>query len=320
MGVALQLDMSLQRLKHAALVLVLIVPVPAYAQARFRSGIDLVALDVCVKDRNGNPVTKLGPDDFLVLENNVPQKISLFSGDGYVPLAVSLLIDNSHSMDGVRIERARAAASGLIDVLRPGDLVEVVSFNGDVNLRYPMGPDHAQAKRALNDLTAAGMTALREAMLVALNEHKRARRHRDEDYREVIVLLSDGQNTTGHVTFDDMLEEVRRSGVMVYTISLRTDEHDRVLAPSWEMTQLAFNTGGRAIAVRDLNGLSQIYQEIAAELLHLYRVGYVPSKATRDGQWRQVSVRAPSKNLVIRARSGYYAPRPGTKGRGPEAR
>ena len=82
---------------------------------------------MCVKHHDGSPETELRPDDFLVLEDDVPQKISLFSADGHVPLAVSLLVDSSQSMLGARLERARAAAAGLIDVLRPDDLVEVMS-------------------------------------------------------------------------------------------------------------------------------------------------------------------------------------------------
>jgi VWFA-related protein len=100
--------------------------------------------------------------------------------------------------------------------------------------------------------------------------------------------------------------------VLVYTISLLTDEHDRAVAPRWQMAQLAHDTGGRAVAVRDPNGLSAIYQEIGLELLHLYRLGYVPSSGMRDGSWRTISVRVPRQDLVIHTRSGYYAPRPDT--------
>jgi VWFA-related protein len=281
----------------------------ALAQARFQSGVNLVALDVCVKTRDGHSATELKPEDFLVLENDVPQKISLFSADGHVPLAVSLLVDSSQSMLGARLERARAGAAGLIDVLRPDDLVEVMSFNDQVNLRYPLGADHARAKSALDDISARGATALYEAVLVAVHNQEHARQHRSVDYREVIVLLSDGENTTGRVPFDSVLEGARRSGALVYTISLLTDTHDRIAAPSWEMAQLAFDTGGQAVASRDLGSLTRIYQDIAAELLHLYRVGYVPFPLAHDGSWRRLAVRVPTKGVVVRTRSGYYAPR-----------
>jgi VWFA-related protein len=294
----------------AALILIVAVSSAALAQGRFQSGVDLVALDVCVKNHDGSPVPALRPEDLLVLENNVPQKISLFSPEDPVPLAVSLLVDDSQSMFGPRLERAKAAAAALIDVLRPHDLVEVLSFNDHVDERYPLGSDHAQAKLALDGLSAKGMTAMHDAILLAVHNQERARQHREDDYREVIILLSDGENTTGQWTFDDVLQDVRHSGVLVYAVSLLTDPHDRVVAPAWELSQLAHDTGGLAVAVHDLQGLTPIYQSIAAELFHLYRVGYVPSSPAHDGQWRRVAVRAAAGDLIIRTRAGYYAPSP----------
>jgi VWFA-related protein len=279
----------------------------------FKSGIDLVPLDVCVTNRDGRPTTGLKPEDFLILENNVPQRIVLFSAEGRIRLAVALLVDNSQSMAGPRLERARVAAAEFIGILRPDDLVEVLSFNDRANLHYPLGTDHRQAKLSLNEISAAGMTRLWDAALVAVRRLERAQRSRTVEYRNVLILLSDGEDTRSLLSFDDVLEDVRRSGVLVYTISVRTDDHDRVVAPRWHMAQLANDTGGRAVAVRDPAGLTQIYQDIGAELLHLYRVGYVSSTPVRDGSWRSVSVRVPTKDLLIRTRSGYYAPRPPTK-------
>lgn len=287
-------------------------PVSVAEWPRYRSGVDLVPLDVCVKYRNGLPAPGLAPEDFVILENDVPQDIAFFLAEGRVPLAVTVLVDGSHSMKGARFDRARAAAAEFIGILRPGDLVEVMSFNQRANLRYELGDDHQQAKLSLNEVAPTGMTGLYEATLVALRRLDRAGRHQAEDYRQVMIVLSDGEDTSSLLSFDTVLEDVRRSNVLVYTISLLTDEHDRAVAPRWQMAQLAHDTGGRAVAVRDPNGLSAIYQEIGLELLHLYRLGYVPSSGMRDGSWRTISVRVPRQDLVIHTRSGYYAPRPDT--------
>jgi Ca-activated chloride channel family protein len=290
---------------------------PGHAQApptllaswpRFKSGVDLVALDVCVKQRDGLPTTGLAPEDFLILENNIPQRIALFSAEGRVPLAVAVLIDSSHSMRGTRFERAKAAAAEFIEVLRPDDLVEVMAFNQRANVRYALGADHGLAKLSLNEVSPAGMTGLYEATLVALRRLDHARRKQDVEYRSVVIVLSDGEDTSSLLSFDAVLEDVRRSNALVYTISLLTDERDRTLAPRWQMAQLAYDTGGRAVAVRDLSGLDRIYQDIGVELLHLYRLGYVPAPPAQDGSWRSISVRVPAKDLVIQTRSGYYAP------------
>lgn len=278
-------------------------------QPQFKGGIDLVALDVCVKNHDGNPTKGLQPEDFLILENDVPQRVVLFSTAGRVPLAVALLVDNSRSMFGEPIERAKVAGARFIDILRPEDLVEVMSFNERANLRYELGPDHDRAKQSLDDIFATGATRLYETVLVAVRDLERGQRRRTTEYRNVIIVLSDGEDTHSRLPFDDVLEDVRRSGMLVYTISLRTKHRDQTDMPLWPMSLLAYDTGGRAVAVHDLTGLTKIYEDINTELINLYRIGYVPSNAVQDGSWRTISIRVPSATLVVRARSGYYAPR-----------
>jgi Ca-activated chloride channel family protein len=278
-------------------------------QAQFKSAVALVALDVCVKNRDGNPTQGLQPEDFLILENEVPQRVALFGIGGHVPLAVALLVDNSRSMFGEALEQAKVAAARFIDILRPDDLVEVMSFNERANLRHELGPDHDRAKLSLRDIFATGATRLYETVLVAVRDLERAQRRRTTEYRNVIIVLSDGEDTHSRLPFDDVLEEVRRSGVLVYTISLRTRHRAKSDAPLWQMNLLAYDTGGRAIAIHDLAGLTKTYEDINTELINLYRIGYVPSNAVHDGSWRSISIRVPSATLVVRARSGYYAPR-----------
>jgi hypothetical protein len=128
------------------------------AQARFESGIDLVALDVCVTDRQGRPVA-LGSNDLVVLDNGGRQQIVLFSAGDRVPLAVTLLVDSSQSMHAGLLDRATAAARALIEHLPTDALVEVMSFNDHAVVRYPMGADHGRAELSLADLSASGSTA-----------------------------------------------------------------------------------------------------------------------------------------------------------------
>ena len=279
------------------------------APPQFRGGVDLVALDVCVKHHDGKPTVGLNPEDFLILENQVPQRIAMFSTAGRVPLAIVLLVDNSRSMFGTALDRAKAAGAKFIDILRADDLVEIMSFNERANLRYELGADHEQAKASLNSIAAAGATRLYEAVLVAVRDLERAERHRTTEYRNVVIVLSDGEDTNSRLPFDDVLEDIRRSGVIVYTISLRPKHQHQTGAPLWQMNLLAFDTGGRAVAIHDLEGLAKTYEDINTELVNLYRIGYVPSNAMRDGSWRAISIRVPSATLVVRTRSGYYAPR-----------
>lgn len=292
----------------------LVVAASVAGQTGFQSGVDLVTLDVCVKDQRGHPIAGLKAEDLSVFDNAVRQNVVWFSAEGLVPLALTLLVDNSQSMRGGPLERAGAAAAELIASLRPDDLVEVMSFSDHATLRYPLGADHDQAKRALEGMSAVGPTALYEALLKALDNQERARRGRADDYREAIVVLSDGKNTAGHVPFDEVLDEARHSGVLVYTVSQPQPEDLHTGAPPWPMAQLALDTGGEAVAVRRAEDLAQIYRAIAEDVLHLYRVAYVPSPLASDGTWHQIQVHVPTKAVVVRTRSGYYAPyRPQSK-------
>jgi VWFA-related protein len=283
--------------------------IPKATSAVFRSRADLVALDVFVENQGGQVVPPLTASEFLVLEDNVPQQVTVFSDAGRLPLAVALLLDHSQSMDGERLERAKAAAAAFLRTLAPDDLVEILAFNGSSDRLCPLGADHAAAEQSLVDLSASGTTGLYDAILVGLRDLEHAQRDRPVDFLKAIVIFSDGDDTASHMAFDDVLDNARRSNVAIHVISLRTDEHDRWLAPSHGLAQLAFETGGQAVAVHRLADLASIYEGIAAELRHQYRLGYVSSSTVTDGRWRRVSVRTTNKDLVARTRAGYYAPR-----------
>ena len=165
-----------------------------------------------------------------------------------------------------------------------------MSFADRAAVLSPMGGDHRQAELALSDVSPNGETSLYEAVLVAIRSQQRAERTRHDTYREVIVLLIDGEGTKHRVDFDVL------------------PPHD---APDsgtpWRMVQLALDTGGKAVAAPHPGDLTSIYEHIAADVKTLDRVGYVPSPLVRDGAWHQVQVRAPDSEVVIRTRSGYYA-------------
>lgn len=143
-------------------------------------------------------------------------------------------------------------------------------------------------------------------MLVAIREQQRAERTRRETHREIIVVLTDGEDTKHRVDFDLVLEEARRSSILVYPVVLPPRDAPESGTP-WRMVQLAVDTGGKAVAAQHPGDLTNIYEHIAADVRTLYRVGYVPSPLVRDGAWHQVQVRAAGNEVVIRTRSGYYA-------------
>jgi len=289
----------------AALLILITASVVVATQAPFTTSVDLVAMDLCATDRSGRPA-HISPDDLMVFDNGIRQQVALFSPGDQVPLAVTLLVDSSRSMYRDLLGQATAAATALIDQLPDDSLVEVISFNDYTAVLYPMGGDHQEAAQALSTVTPVGGTALFDAVLVAIRGQQRAERTRRRTYREVIVVLTDGEETRHRVDFDHVLDEARRSSILVYPVVLPPHDAPGGGTP-WQMMQLAFDTGGKSVAAHHAGDLTNIYQQIAADVRNLYRVGYIPSRSMRDGAWHQVQVRATDPHVVVRTRSGYYA-------------
>jgi VWFA-related protein len=211
-------------------------------------------------------------------------------------------------MAGERLDRAKTAATAFLRRLEPDDLVEVLAFNDETTCLYPLGADREGAGQAIAELTSSGPTALYDALLVALRDLAHIPGERAADYQKIIVILTDGEDTASRDAFEEVLDEARRNSTAIDGISLRTDGHDRWLAPVHELAQLAFDTGGQTVAVRRLTDLVSIYESIGTELRHRYRLAYVPSPASTDGRWHRISVRTANKTLIVRTRAGYYAP------------
>ena len=289
----------------AALLIVMAASSVVVAQSQFTTSVDLVAMDVCATDRAGRPA-QISPDELMVFDNGTRQQLALFSPGDRLPLAVTLLLDSSRSMNHGLLDQATAAATALLDQLPDDSLVEVMSFNDRATVLYPMGADRHAAALTLSDLVPTGGTSLYEAVLVAIRRQQHAQRTRRGTYREVIVVLTDGEDTWRRVDFEVLLDDARRSSVLVYPVVLPPHDAPEGGTP-WQMMQLALDTGGKAVAARHASDLTSIYQQIAADIRNLYRVGYVPSPLVRDGAWHQVQVRATDDDVVVRTRSGYYA-------------
>ena len=284
---------------------------------RFRGGVDLVPLDVCVRDAKGQFMSDLGAEDFLVLENGRPQEISFVLPATAVSLNVVLLIDMSHSMYGAKLHRALEAARQFASLLDSRDHIEIIAFNQSAMRLHAFADDPADVARtlesgmgtALGAIGASGSTALYDALLVATNDLIRARSGALRETRDAIIVLSDGEDTSSRVGFEEVLPVVRRSGVLVYTVSLRANERGEWLGANWPLLQLARDTGARALGIPRLEVLPELYRDIDAELRHLYRLAYVSNEARREGQWRSISVRVPGHDARVTTRAGYYAPR-----------
>ena len=290
------------------------------AQSRtFKSGVELVPLTVTVTDRTGRYVQNLTAADFAIFEEGQRQVISHFAS-GHVPVDMGFLLDASGSMrDTLRL--AQNAARGLVRELRDGDRGGVAVIGSTVSLDQSMTPDLARVDEALRSTHAAGDTALYDALYVVLRQYQQEPQNASEVRRKVLVLLSDGIDTSSHVAFDDVLDLVRRVGVTIDVVSLGEDPallkgavgDRRGFEAAYALGSLARESGGRLFTPRTPRELPAISEAIAEELSHQYLIGYLPAHAT-DGTFRHVSVGVLQSGAgVARTRAGYYAD-PGSSG------
>ena len=276
----------------------------------FKSGVDVVSLSVTVTDGQHRYVTDLEESDLTVLEDGVRQDLLYFSRSN-LPIALSLLIDTSASMEE-RLLVAQSAAVGFAQRIREQDLAQVIDFDSRVQIVQEFTADKAALEAAIRATSSGGSTSLYNAIYIALRELKKVRVKRQEDVRrDAIIVLSDGEDTTSLVSFEEVMELAKRSETSIYTIGLQPREPAYVKGfreAEFILRQLAQETGGRAFFVQKAEELTGVYGQIADELSSQYSLGYTSRNPKRDGAWRKVSVQVARSNAVTRTRRGYYGP------------
>ena len=285
---------------------------PVAARQVFKSGTDLVLLNVTVTDSAGHLVTGLTQENFQVYEDGVLQTVTNFSKDP-LPIALSILLDSSTSMDR-KLPVAQEAATGFSRRLTPKDVAQIIDFDSQAQILQAFTNDKVALEQAIRRTQAGGSTSLFNALYTALSELKSVRTQTTgEVRRQAIVALSDGEDTTSLVTFDDVLDLAKRSETSVYAIGLR-EKGDPSMSGKWNeadyvLKTLAHETGGRPFFVDDISQLPAIYSQIADELSNQYSVGYVSKNPKRDGAWRRIIVRITKPNVTARAKAGYFGPK-----------
>jgi Ca-activated chloride channel family protein len=297
---------------HRLTVAVLIASLGAttlVAQQRIRSGVELVSLNVTVTDGAGKYVSGLDQSDFQVFEDGAQQKLSFFSPTQQ-PISLAILLDTSASMEE-RMGIAQEAAIGFTRQLHKDDEAEVIDFDSQVRVLSPFTHDGASLEKAIRTTTANGSTSLYNAVYIALKDLKKVKVASASDIRrQAIVLLSDGDDTSSLIEFDQVLDLAKRSETVIYCIGLRQGEIARreFKEAEFVLKQLSNETGGRAYFPTDARELAKIYQSIWDELASQYTMAYSSANPKRDGAWRRVQVRLLKPELTARTKLGYYGP------------
>ena len=275
----------------------------------FRGGVDVVSLNVTVTDQARNYVTSLEQGDFVVFEDGVKQDVTYFN-KAQLPIALSLLIDTSASMED-KLRLAQEAAVGFVRRLKPDDIAQIIDFDNRVSILQQFTSERPALETAIRQTVPNGSTSLHNAMYISLKELKKVRATSTGDVRrQAIVVLSDGEDTSSLVPFEEVLDLAKRSEVIVYTIGIRGRDLGARGFPEAEfvLKQFAQETGGRAFFPTGATELDAIYAQIADELASQYALAYSSRNPRRDGQWRRIVVRTTKPELAARTKQGYFGP------------
>jgi Ca-activated chloride channel family protein len=284
--------------------------VPQATGLKLRVDTNLVLIPVAVTDAQNRYVLGLQKEDFQLSEDSVKQNVAHFSGED-VPLSVGLVFDESGSMD-YKLRTSQAAVVRFLKTMNSDDEAFLVEFSDAAKLSVGFTADTGKIQDALKAAKPGGLTAMLDAIHVALREMKNAK-----NSRKTIVIISDGGDNNSHYKAAEIESLVREADVQIYAmgvfepslpLGLTTEE---ISGPRL-LSEIATQTGGRAFSAALLSDLPSVGARIAVELRNQYVLGYYPKNQSKDGKYRHVDVKLaqPQGVSTLKAhwRLGYYAP------------
>ncbi len=269
--------------------------------------VDLINVLFTVTDRKGKLVTDLDKKELKLFEDSKPQNITNFSRETDLPLTIALLIDTSTSIrDRFKFEQ-EAAIDFLYRTLRPKrDKALLITFDSAIELIQDFSDNPELLAKAIRQVRPGGGTKMLDAIYLACQEKLKS-----ETGRKIIILISDGDDNLSLETVTSTLEMTQKSDVAIFSISTNSSGFFGITAPKSDklLKKLAEDTGGRAFFPFKAEDLSQSFQDIGAELRSQYSLAYRSSNSNRDGTFRSIKIEPERKNLKVKSRKGYYAPR-----------
>jgi len=256
--------------------------------AVFKSGVEIVELDVSVT-RGGQPVPGLTARDFALTDNDVAQDVDSVMLDR-LPLSVTMVLDTSDSVAGDRLAHLAQAGDGLTTALRGDDRAALLTFSNLVDLRVAMTGDLAAIRSSLQSIRGAGATSLRDAVHLALELQPHDRT------RPLILVFTDGRDTSSWLSEDAVIDSVRRVGVVIHAVRVESDRF---------LDRLVDSAGGRTWSATSDRQLRELFTKALEEMRARYLLTYTPSGVSRPG-WHDVKVRLKNGRADITARPGYF--------------
>ena len=257
----------------------------------------------------GHFVKDLNETDLRILDDGHPvDKITYFQSQTDLPLRVGIVVDASSSITNRYKFEMKSANAFLRRVLHPGrDQALVVGFNENVQLYRSASRERRLLPERITRLTPGGDTAIYDAVAFTCKE---LAKDRDvQPTRRALVLITDGDDNSSHISLQQAIESALRSDTIVYVLSTNPDyslslgEHGEI-----SMKQLAEATGGRLLRGDSNDDVNHAFSKIDRELRNQYAIGYKPPLGRPDGLFHRLVVQGP-KRLHIYHRQGYFARR-----------
>ncbi len=281
----------------------------------------LVTLALNVTDERGAPVAGLTANDFELMEEGKPQRIAVFDRESASPLAIVLAIDSSGSVwSDERLER-EAAKSFVKTLVRSQDAVDLISFSDTVDEQVGFTNDVHDVDGGLGRIRRGTSTAMYDALYLASERLQQAPPKPEQ--RRVVVMITDGEDTTRHGSYDAALEQAQRAGAMIYSLIVVPISSDagRNVGGEHALISLAAETGGKYYYVESKRDLAPAFAHVSDDLRTQYALGYYAPQQGGDStglrhihlQMKDPALRA---RYTLRYRTAYYANRPSGPGGG----
>ncbi len=280
---------------------------PAQSQEPvIKVNVRLVHMLVTVKDAAGQLVGSLNKSDFAVYDNGVKQDIAVFDRETEQPLSVAMMVDTSAST-GIELRYELDSVSRFLKVLlgegNPEDTVALYSFNWEVRLLSSYTKRFERVDRMLKLLKSEGGTSLYDAIFLASHELEY------RNGRHVMVLVTDGGDTTSTVNYRQALEAAQLADTIMYPVLVVpiTNDAGRNIGGENALTTLAAGTGGRVFTPNLGAQLDRAFDDIITELRTQYLIGFYPKNVpTGKDRFHTLKVTVQGRNLRVTTRSGYY--------------
>ena len=276
-------------------------------QSTYRVNVRLVNVFTTVTDSRGAPVADLTKDDFQLFEDGIPQTIKVFEKESAIPLSIALAIDTSPStMRDFKLETT-SARRFVHSILRNEDRLSVFEVTENIDQITRFTSDLRTIEHGIDSLKTGPGTSIYDAIFLCSESLL------DREGRKVLVLITDGGDTTSKADYNTALRRAQQAEAIVYSIIVVPVEADagRNLGGEHALIQISKDTGGKYYYAEGQQQLDEAFRKISDELRTQYLLAFYPTRKISDSPFRKIKVELTKKDpegqaYQVRHRAGYY--------------